>query len=92
VAVPFEGDFDELLGEYSGPARGRHLTVTVSREGEALVFTPEGAEEGMKPVHTGDLTWVLGNTRLFFLRESQGINQLRMDQVSGHYVLMRSGG
>jgi hypothetical protein len=91
-AVPFDGDLDELLGDYAGPARGRPLTVTVSRDDDQLVFTPEGSEEGMRPSHTGDGVWAQGMTRLFFVRREGRVVELRMDQGSGHYVLARQGG
>lgn len=91
-AVSFPGDLDELVGSYSGPARGRAMTMEVTRDGDALIFTPEGAEEGMRPVHVGDLTWVEGNSRVQFVRRGGRVVELRLDQVSGHYVLKRDGG
>jgi hypothetical protein len=66
--------------------------MEVTREGDDLVFTPEGASEGMRPVHIGDLTWAEGNARVRFVRRSGRVVELRMDQVSGHYVLKREGG
>jgi CubicO group peptidase (beta-lactamase class C family) len=88
-AVAFQGDLDELLGDYSGPARGRPLSMSVTRDGDQLVFTREGTEEGMRPVHIGDGTWALGSTRLFFVRRNGEVAELRMDQGGGHYVLVR---
>lgn len=87
---PFVGDLDELVGSYSGPARGRALTLEVTRDGDALVFTPEGTDNGMRPVHLEDLTWGLGTTRLWFLRQAGRVVELRLDQGSGLYVLRRS--
>ena len=88
---PFDGDVEELTGEYAGPARGRPLTMTVALDGDDLLFTPRGAGEGMRPVYLGDLTWGSGNTRFTFTRRAGRIVDLRMDQVSGHYVLKREG-
>jgi len=92
AAAPFTGDFDELVGSYSGPSRGRSLTMEVTRDGEALVFTPDGSPNEIRPVHLENLTWGSGNTRLWFVRREGRITELRMDQVAGHYILKREGG
>jgi len=89
--TPFQGDLDRLLGSYTGPARGRSLTMDVTREGDDLVLTPAGASEGMRPVHLEGLTWGLGSTRFWFVEEGGRISELRMDQGSGLYVLKREG-
>jgi CubicO group peptidase (beta-lactamase class C family) len=90
VAQPFTGDLDELVGRFSGPARGQSLTMEVTRDGNALVFTPEGTTNEMRPVHLEDLTWGMGNTRVWFLRREGRVVELRLDQGSGHYVLKRA--
>jgi CubicO group peptidase (beta-lactamase class C family) len=88
--TPFGGDLEALLGTYSGPARGRRLTVQVTRDGDDLVFTTEGSANEMRPVHLEALTWGLGNTRLWFVRDGDRVTGLRLDQGSGLYVLGRS--
>jgi len=92
VATPYAGDLEELVGEYAGPARGRRLTMSVSVDDGALVFTPQGAAEGARPVHVQGMTWEAGATRFWFERQAGGGAVLRMDQGSGHYVLRRVGG
>jgi CubicO group peptidase (beta-lactamase class C family) len=92
VAMPYEGDLSELAGDYTGPARGRRLTMTVSVEDGELVFTPRGSGNGMRPVHVGDTTWQSGGTRLWFEGEGGEVVVLRMDQGGGHYVLRRDEG
>jgi len=92
AAVPYEGDLNELVGSYVGPARGHPLTLEVVRDGEDLVFTPLGTTNEIRPVHLEGLTWGAGNTRLWFLREKGAVVGLRMDQGSGHYVLRRVKG
>lgn len=89
IAVAYEGDLDELVGSYSGPARGRPLTLEVTRDGDALVFSPVGSTNEIHPVHLEGLTWGKGNTRLWFVRKGGAVVELRMDQGSGHYVLKR---
>ncbi len=91
-ATPFTGDLEELLGTYTGPGRGRPLTLEVTREEEGLTFTVAGTTNSLRPVHLGDLTWGLGSTRLWFVRQGGEITQLRMDQGSGHFVLRPEGG
>jgi hypothetical protein len=87
---PYAGDLDELVGSYTGPARGRRLTLEVTRDGDGLVFAPDGAPSPMRPVHLEDLTWGMGTTRLWFLRREGRVVELRLDQGSGHYVLTRT--
>ena len=92
-ATPFAGDLNELVGSYSGRARGRDLTVEVTVEGDDLVFTPDGSPNEIRPVHLEGLKWGQGNTLLWFVRAGGGeISELRMDQGSGHYVLKRIEG
>lgn len=88
-AVPTSGDLEAFVGEYAGPARGVHLHLTVSRDGQQLVFTRRGQDEGMRPVHVGDGTWAAGGTRLHFVRSGERVLELRMSQGAGHYVLRR---
>ena len=88
-AKPYAGDLNELVGSYSGPARGQHLTLEVTLDGDALVFIPEGTTHHMRPVHLEDLTWGMGTTRVWFLRNEGRVTELRLDQGSGHYVLKR---
>ena len=87
--VPFEGDPAPYAGRYEGPARGQTMVATV------------GVEDGQLAIGTGTgpgdpLTWLggdtfgQGNTRFRFVRDDSGaVDKLRMDVVSGHYVLRR---
>jgi hypothetical protein len=92
VATPFDGDLDELVGDYTGASRGRDLTLEVTRDGDALVFKPRGTTNEARPVHLHDLTWGMGNTRLWFVREGGQVAEARLDQGGGHFVLKREGG
>lgn len=88
VAVDYPGNLDILVGEYAGAARGTHLHVTVSREGDQLVFTRRGEEDGQRPIHVGDGVWRMGGTRFWFEVAEGRVLGLRMAQ-GGHYVLDR---
>ncbi len=92
AATPFTGDPGEFVGDYAGPARGRALTMHVTQDGGQLVFTPEGAQQGMRPAHWEGLTWGEGMTRLFFVRRDGRVTTLHLDQGGGHYVLKRVEG
>jgi len=92
VGTAFDGDLEALVGTYTGPARGRPLTLEVSRDGTELVFTPRGASNAIRPVHLEGLTWGQGPVRLWFIRNGRTITELHLDQGSGHYVLKRERG
>jgi len=87
-AAPFTGDLNGLLGEYAGPGRGAHLHMTVTRDGDQLVFTAAGQQNGARPVHTGNGVWVVGGTRFWFVQAGARAIELRMEQ-GGHVVLHR---
>jgi CubicO group peptidase (beta-lactamase class C family) len=89
--TPYTGSLDELTGRYTGPARGRPLTMVVTREGDALVFTPEGSTNAVRPVHLGNLTWGMGDIRIRFVREGEAVTRLVVDQGAGIFVLAREG-
>jgi hypothetical protein len=91
AATPYSGDLGELVGRYSGPARGRPMTIEVTRSADTLVFTPVGSTNALRPVHLEGLTWGSGNLRLRFVREGGAIRTLVYDQGSGIYVLRREG-
>jgi CubicO group peptidase (beta-lactamase class C family) len=92
VGTPYEGDLDELVGRYTGPARGATLTMEVTREGDALVFTSAGATNPMRPIHLEGLTWGQGGIRAWFVKEAGSVTELRLDQTSGIYILKREEG
>jgi CubicO group peptidase (beta-lactamase class C family) len=88
--TPFTGSLDELVGAYEGPGRGSALRVTVTREGDGLLMTPEHGPP-TRPKHLDGLRWVDGGTIIGFMRGGAGIDALYVDQGGGHYVLKRTG-
>ena len=90
----FEGDVASLVGTYSGPARGRELSVRVTITGAGLAATPDGGRQA-------PLAWVEGWTfRLGAIRivtfEREGgdgpATVMRLDGGGSHYVLRRQPG
>jgi CubicO group peptidase (beta-lactamase class C family) len=82
----------DLVGDYSGPARGRPLTLHVTRDGDQLVLTAEGAGQGLRPTHWEGMTWGQGMTRVTFVRRGSRVVELHLDQGGGFYVLKRQDG
>jgi hypothetical protein len=89
AAVPFQGSLDVLLGEYAGPVRGRHAHVTVTRDGDQIVFAAPGQGGAARPVHVGEGVWADGGTRRWFVVADGRALELRVSQGAGHYVLRR---
>ena len=89
AAVPFQGSLDALVGEYAGPVRGTHAHVTVTRDGDQLVFTAMGPGAANRPVHVGEGVWVAGSTRRWFVMADGRALEMRVSQGAGHYVLRR---
>ena len=89
AAVPFTGNLEAFVGEYAGPARGSHLHMTVTRDGDQLVFTASGQQNGARPLHIGNGVWLNGGSRLWFVTPADRATELRLEQGAGHYVLRR---
>jgi hypothetical protein len=86
----FTGDAAPLVGTYSGPARGRPMTVTITATGSGLAMA----------VNTGranPLSWVegwrfmAGGQLVIFERSGNSgpATVVRLDSGGGHYVLRR---
>ena len=84
----FDGDLEELVGSYVGPARGTELSVIVSANNGILELEMGGAPS-VQPIYRDGLTWTSGPQELTFVRQRGRIAELRFDSVSGHYVLKR---
>ena len=89
----FEGDGAPLVGTYSGPARGRPLSVKVTATGDGLALA---ANDG----RAAPLVWLegwkfmLGGQLVTFERrgDTGPATVVRMDNGGGHYVLRRQPG
>jgi hypothetical protein len=63
--------------------------MTVTRDGDQLVFTARGQQNGARPPHIGNGVWLNGGSRLWFVAPADRANELRLEQGAGHYVLRR---
>ncbi|MEQ9397585.1 MAG: serine hydrolase domain-containing protein [Longimicrobiales bacterium] len=89
-ARTYAGDLSLFAGRYRGPARGATLTLDVSAVDGALSIRPDGSSAPPQALAWRDgLTWTVGATRVVFERGEAGVERLRFDQGSGHYVLER---
>lgn len=96
AVTPFEGDTSPYEGRYEGPARGQRITATVAAEDGQLTINT-GAGEPATLAWLGGDEFADGRTLYRFIRGDDSgdagatapFNELRMDVVSGHFVLRR---
>jgi CubicO group peptidase (beta-lactamase class C family) len=90
---PFEGDATPLLGRYTGPARGRPMTVEITRNEQGILLgSVNGAPAQPLPWMDG---WSFGRQGAnIFTFERVGTTSgpatlLRLDAGGGYYMLVR---
>ena len=91
----FEGGLSAYAGTYTGRGRGRDLTINVAVTNNELTVQSENAEKPDTLQYLGENTWrqkqdTPGNDRIEFRKNAEEeVVELRIDQVSGHYVLKK---
>lgn len=87
--VPFTGDVSRYLGVYKGRGRGIELVVEVMKNDSSLAIRTNGRK--MVPIfHVQGQTWRnKGNNLYQFVERKDAVNELRIDQVSGYYLLKK---
>jgi hypothetical protein len=88
----FTGDTDALVGTYSGPSRGRELTITVTATEAGLRVQPEGASRAAPLTWDEGWTFRLGPVQIvMFERDGDEgpATVMRLDGGGSHYVLRR---
>ena len=96
ATATFEGDPSPYAGRYEGPARGQRITATVAAEDGQLTIDTGGGEPATLSWLGGD-EFADGRTLYRFIRGDDAggagaaapFTELRMDVVSGHFVLRR---
>lgn len=91
---PYDGDLSKYAGRYVGPGRSGFFEVQMDiqievEEGKLLAREAGSDEEGDRLQHVSGLTWRDGTDEYRFVRAGERIIRLRLDVVSGHYVLRR---
>ncbi|HUF13156.1 MAG TPA: serine hydrolase domain-containing protein, partial [Longimicrobiales bacterium] len=89
----FEGDVAPLVGEYTGPTRGRISTATVTATANGLALSMNGGNAA--PLSwVDDWTFSAGTRIVTFEREGNSgpATFVRIDGGGSHYVMRRTGG
>jgi hypothetical protein len=83
---PFSGNLDQFSSIYQGKGRGRDINMTVEN-----ITTTIRVRNGGRPFDTleyvGDYRWKMGSTFYEFREVTGEYNELRINQISGYYVL-----
>lgn len=83
--VPFEVDAAAISGTYTGPARGRNLSLEVGVLENVITVSEVGKDEiDTLSTYMGNNTWMDGND-IIILKDGT----FHLDRVSGHYVLKK---
>ncbi len=85
----YDGDLDAFIGSYTGPGRGRELTILVAKDGDAIT-AQVGESEPLPLIHLQGLTFASGNTHVTFIWHGADVTALQFDQVGGLYVLTKN--
>jgi CubicO group peptidase (beta-lactamase class C family) len=85
----FAGDLAQFAGSYTGPGRGRNMTVTVTSESGALRLKRNPADSGQVLQYRGDDTFAAGGALVIFDRKDGKPVRLRLDAGYGHNLLNR---
>jgi len=88
---PFTGDKAAFVGKYTGPSRGRDMTVTVTEAPEGLSFAGDGPQPRVVPWLEGT-SFVQGTRILTFRRANGGsgpVTELIYNTPAGYYILKK---
>ena len=73
-------------GDYSGPVRGRDITIEVSSIGNSLILVTKGeSDPDTISTYLGDNTWANKNEIIKLENE-----KLKIDQIYGNYILSKN--
>jgi CubicO group peptidase (beta-lactamase class C family) len=83
---PFEGDYRDLVGTYTGVARGAPMQLAVVADGDALTAS-FGESDPDTLRYVGNDTFASGSTLVTFARENGSVAEVRVDRVYGYSTL-----
>jgi CubicO group peptidase (beta-lactamase class C family) len=87
----FPGDAAPLLGRYTGPSRGRDMTIEVVQTPQGIAFSRDGSPP-MEFIWVDGLQFRRGSAILSFRREhgdSGAVTELRFSTSGAHYILRK---
>lgn len=86
---PFSGDRSDLVGSYTGPGRGRPMTVRVVDTAGAFRLRRTPSDSGQVLTFLGADTFTAGPAMIRFERKDGKTFRLRIDTGYGHNILVR---
>lgn len=87
ISTAFSGDATKFAGVFKGRGRGSDLVVTIENLNNQLVAKyTKGKPDTLKYVK--DNTWTDGNA-FYIFSGADNLNELRIDQVGGYYILKK---
>jgi hypothetical protein len=86
---PFTGDAAALAGTYTGPGRGRPMTVVISAGANGSVMVSPNGAPAQPAMWIDGLTFRSGPNELIFVTRDGGAPVLHVSGSSAHYVLKR---
>lgn len=89
VARPFTGDAAALAGTYTGPGRGRPMTVVITAGPDGAVMVSPGGVPARPATWVEGLMFRSGTMEIRFDTRHPGAPVLHVDGGSAHYVLKR---
>jgi hypothetical protein len=84
----FKGDVSKYTGTYKGRGRGQDLDVRISKDDLNLVVYM-GKDNKQTLHYVNDHTWSDGFSTYLFQEKADSVNELKIDQVYGYYVLKK---
>jgi CubicO group peptidase (beta-lactamase class C family) len=89
-ADAFSGDAAALVGKYTGPGRGKPMTIEVAKRPDGLTAAIDGGEPA-PVVFVKDWTFRRGDALVILRRSATGgaATELRFDTAGGHFILAR---
>ncbi len=86
---PFAGDASPLVGTYTGPGRGRPMTVVITKGNDGGILVSPGGVPAQAATWIDGLTFQSGPMELRFDIRTSGAPVLHVSGATSHYVLKR---
>ncbi|MBI4885825.1 MAG: beta-lactamase family protein [Acidobacteria bacterium] len=86
---PFAGNASALVGTYTGPGRGRPMTVVITKGSDGGILVSPGGVPARPAAWVERLTFQSGPMEISFDTRQPGAPVLHVDGGTSHYVLKR---